>query len=98
MSYDVTVGADSLNYTSNMRRFFADFGVYPPDWHGRNRHAVGREITAALAKIERADRDALRAEYDAANGWGRVDTAIGFLRKVRNECVRELPDDVKVWW
>jgi hypothetical protein len=96
MSYDVDAGIDSHNYTSNMRQFFVDFGVYPPSWNGKDRNVVADEIDGALASIEANRLETLKAEYNAPNGWGDVETAIKFLRSVRNSCRREIPQTVHV--
>lgn len=96
MSYDVTVGGESFNYTSNMRPFFKQFGVYPPDWAGRTRHEVARDIGKALERIQSLEPSVLRAGYDNPNGWGSVDTAVAFLRQVREACL--VPDRVEVFW
>lgn len=96
MSYDVDAGMDWFNYTSNMRRFFTDFGAYPGDWHGRSRHEVADEIDVAIKQIEANDLNALKREYDASNGWGDVEGATQFLRDVRDACRYELPETVEV--
>ena len=98
MSYDVNAGKDWVNYTSNMRRFFTDFDVYPPDWDGASRHEVADRIDAALVSINVNQMSTLKDEYDAPNGWGTVDTAIGFLTRVRDACRYELPEKVQVSW
>ena len=81
-----------------MRRFFIDFDVYPPEWHGLNREAVAMKIEAALESIRVNDLDTLKAEYDAANGWGSVEGAIEFLEAVKGSCRREVSETVEVWW
>lgn len=100
MSYDVTAGGESFNYTSNMSRFFKDFGVYPGSWEGRNRFEVADEIDLAFTSIEANQISALKSEYDAPNGWGDVEGATKFLREVRGGCRMEayvIPDSVSVW-
>ncbi|UOE45498.1 hypothetical protein [Agromyces larvae] len=96
MSFDVQAGLDWHNYTSNMHRFFRDFDAYPPDWDGMDRYEVAERIDAALTMIESNDLGALKAEYDAPNGWGSVETAIGFLRSVRDSCRQVVPKRVRV--
>lgn len=98
MSYDVYVGGEGHNYTSNLRAFFIDFHVYPPDWKGRPRAEVAAEIEAGLAMIRSNDLPTLRAEYNPPNGWGSVDSAIEWLSEVRVSCLRELPEMVGVSW
>lgn len=96
MSYDVTAGGEWFNYTSNMHRFFKDFGAYPGDWEGRSRYEVADELDVAIKQIQSNDLDALKREYDAPNEWGEVGSATQFLRKVRDACRRELPVNVEV--
>ena len=55
MSYDVSAGNREENYTSNMSRFFTDFGAWPGGWAGRDRKEVGREIGQALRDEEKQD-------------------------------------------
>lgn len=98
MSYDVYIGTADLNITSNMARFFRDFGVYPPDWDGRNRKQVAAEIDAALEKISACDPDELAAEYDDPNGWGSAPIAVEWLQRVAAEGHYEMPDTVQVSW
>lgn len=98
MSYDVEAGTADFNFTSNMRRFFTDFGVYPPSWDGVSRHEVADQIDTALASINTNSMSALKSEYDASNGWGKVEHAIGFLTRVRDACRYEIPEKVKVGW
>lgn len=98
MSYDVAAGNREENYTSNMRRFFTDFGAYPGDWAARDRKEVGREIGQALRRIAREDWDRLHAEYDAPDGWGDVESATRFLIRVWAGCFYEVPETVEVWW
>jgi hypothetical protein len=101
MSYDVNVGNESVNMTSNMLPLFVDFDVYPPDWHGRPRAVVGAEIGEGLRRItlsRDADRAAFDAKYDAPNGWGNVPDALRFLIACYLGCFYEVPDTVHVWW
>lgn len=103
MSYDVYVGGDSYNYTSNMRRFFDDMGAHPISWVGRDRKEVGREIGEALRKIARLVKSnggwsTLKMTYDAKNGWGDVEGATRFLIYIWSACFEEIPDTVDVWY
>lgn len=97
MSYDVDVGTADENYTSNMATFFRAFSAYPPEWHGRHRQEVGREIGEALRRIARTDRDILE-RFNAPNGWGTWESATQFLIRVYLGCFEELPDTVEVSW
>lgn len=99
MSYDITVLDEEFNYTSNMGRFFMDFGVYPPDWTGKPRAAVGASIRSALESIRANRIETLKTEYDAPNGWGSAETAIDFLERVAAACEKPRPaysDEVSV--
>lgn len=101
MSYDVEVGGEDVNYTSNMRPMMSEFGMYPPDWDGRNRREVGLEIGAGLRRLVRerdADRAAFDRKYDAPNGWGSVDTALRWLLGIYFACFYEMPETVRVWF
>ena len=97
MSYDVTVGGEWFNYTSNMSKFFRDFDVYPPDWDGIRRYALSHTLKHGLANINSFDRAALAKKYDAENGWGSVDSAIDWLERIYEASVKEL-DIVEVSW
>ena len=98
MSYDVDAGKDWHNITSNLGKFFNDFGVYPPDWDGKPRREVADQIDLALQSISANRLETLKAEYDSPNGWGKVENGIKFLEKVRDSCRYELPEEVRVWW
>lgn len=98
MSYDVSIGSEGFNYTSNMAQFFRDFGVYPPDWKGRSRAEVAAEINAALLRIMEIPTAELAEDYDAPNGWGDVTSAIEFLTKVRDAGLAIIPNTVEVSW
>lgn len=98
MSYDVYIGHEWANYTSNMGQFFRDFGVYPPDWKGRPRREVALEINAALIKIVEIPTPELAEKYDAPNGWGDVESAIQFLIKIRDAGLAPIPETVEVSW
>lgn len=91
MSYDVTVGTKEFNYTSNMRKFFVDFGVHPRDMHGEPPHEVAFRIAQALKDILLYGFEDLKSEYDAPNGWGSVEGAIRFLMDIYMACITE-PD------
>lgn len=99
MSYDIDVSNEEFNYTVNMRQFFVDFDVFPKDWDGVHRDEVAAQIDHALKLIGMHDIELLKEAYDSPNGWGKVENAITFLRKVRAACVREMhdPNYAYVW-
>lgn len=97
MSYDVTVGTQEFNYTSNMGQFFADFAVHPADLHGEQPYEVAFKISLALSDIARYGFEELTYDYDAPNGWGTVEGAIQFLLDIYMACITEPDvDTVKV--
>ncbi len=98
MSYDISIGQGWHNYTSNMAAFFRDFGVYPPDWNGMKRSEVAKSIEAGLEKISQHEIADLASKYDAPNGWGSVETAVGFLRSVLVDANAVMPEVVEVSW
>jgi len=90
MSYDVYADCPCCektaielgNYTSNMYRFFKDFGVYPRDFDGITAPALRTLLKSGMDNILveiRKDRAALSAKYNAPNGWGEVQSAIDWL-------------------
>lgn len=103
MSYDVYVGNQSFNYTTNMGLFLQDFGAHPHDWADRDRKEVGREIGEALRKIAKLKKhdggwQVLDILYSAPNGWGDVEGATRFLIHVWSACFEEISDTVDVWY
>lgn len=96
MSYDVDAGKGWHNITYNLHQFFKDFDVYPPDWDGKPRAEVADRIDQALVSIRANRLEALKAEYDAPNGWGLVEHGIEFLEQVRDSCRYQLPEIVRV--
>ena len=93
MSYDVTVGTKDFNYTSNMGKFFMDFGVHPWDMHGEPPYEVAVRITQALRDIARYGFGELTYDYDAPNGWGDVEGATRFLMDIYMACITETDVD-----
>lgn len=96
MSYDVTVLLSEFNYTSNMRKLFIDFDVYPPDWNGLPRAAVAVKLIVGLEKLHAEDMNTLGEKYDADNGWGTVESAIAWLEGIRDACLAPLDERVYV--
>lgn len=97
MSYDIKVGTQEFNYTSNMAQFFADFAVHPADMHGEPPYEVAHRISLALNNIPRFEYEALMRDFDNPNGWGTVEGAIQFLMDIYMACITESDvDTVKV--
>ncbi|XAI96548.1 hypothetical protein [Microcystis phage Mae-JY35] len=99
MSYDVSIGDVSLNYTFNMARLFYDLipnydvecrgGLFAIDG------LTGKEATGVLsAAFENINHDycalngasGFREKYDAPNGWGSTDGAMIFLARILAGC------------
>lgn len=94
MSYDIDVGTQDFNYTSNMHKFFKDFGVHPlDDLHGKTPQEAAFWIAAALLRMSHWDYTELCEQYDSQNGWGSVDTAMKFLFDVYVACLTETDVD-----
>ena len=96
MSYDIDVYCPCCestllglgNYTSNMKKFFVDFGVYPKDFDGGTPESVREALKAGLANILveiRKDRAALDTKYNPANKWGNVQSAINWLTEMEQK-------------
>jgi hypothetical protein len=97
MSYDVSAGGESVNFTSNLGPFLDRFGTHPRTWQEQPRAEVATRIDTALAEIRSYSLADLKERYDPTNGWGDVEGAIRFLETVRDLCRREIPDAVEVW-
>lgn len=124
MSYDISIGDHSFNYTWNMAPLFRDHiedsgaggGIKELDGKtgaeaapvlGKAFRALERTIrrlhddeTKPTWKDEKGQRKAarsgdkaMRAKYDAENGWGTTLSAVIFLGELMAACV-ECPDDV----
>lgn len=93
MSYDVSVGSESFNYTSNMAQMFKDLGAYPPDWHGMTASDLAHSVSLALHRAVSMTRWTLM-EYDAENGWGNWESALEWLWRIRDEAVRTSPKSI----
>lgn len=94
MSYDVTIGKFSANYTSNVWLMFHNHilrdritGVQALD--GLTGRAAGVILAHAIEAIhdESCARDGL-AHYDSANGWGNATGAVLFLARILGACHR----------
>jgi hypothetical protein len=97
VSYDVDVGDESFNMTSNMSKFFVHYGVYPPELDAKPALDVAVCIEAALQSIMATDTDKLDT-FDDPGGWGNWSAAVGFLREIRAACCRVPGDTVRVSW
>lgn len=104
MSYDITIGDKSFNYTSNVGRLFYDH--IPDTGKGGGLRelvgATGHEAVNILAPAFEAMNEtrhrlyvdgaigepAFSAEYDAKNGWGSLIGAIIFLAQVMGACAQ----------
>lgn len=101
MSYDVSIGDFSRNYTSNIRAMFyrhipSGDGLRGLD--GMSGRQAFQILASAWEGIDRERFDTLRdgvvgepdfcAKYDAPNGWGSTIGAIMFLGSVMAACAQ----------
>lgn len=98
MSYDVTIGDDWLNYTSNLARLFYDHIPETEASRGGLHELNGKTGADCLPILKDAfDRlnhsycdtnstRAFRARYDAPNGWGSTDGALIYLARIMARC------------
>lgn len=102
MSYDVSIGPRSFNYTSNASALFYDHiadvtaggGIH--ELHGKTGREACQIIQEALERINRTRHDLWSvnavgepkffARYDAPNGWGSALGAILFLSQILGAC------------
>jgi len=91
VSYDVSIGEEWFNYTSNMREFFIAFGAYPMDWNGAAAKEVEISITYALQAIATHPTSYLQ-EFSADNGWGSWESALYWLWEIRDAVGRADPN------
>ena len=102
MSYDVSIGSASLNYTSNGAALFYDH-IPATDSRGGLHELdgkTGKQAVAILAeawdRINRTRHDlwladdvgepAFCAKYDAPNGWGSTVGGLTFLGLIMSAC------------
>jgi len=102
MSYDVSIGKESFNYTFNVAPLFYDH-IPAQDSRGGLHELDGKTGKQAAAIIgaafERIDQTRLReyatgansdatfcAKYDAPNGWGSTVGGLIFLGKIMAAC------------
>lgn len=94
MSYDLYVGDEWFNYTYNMSQFFDDYCVSPKrDLDGLTGRQAYLRIYFALSEILNDYDSDLETRYNSANGWGSVETAFDWLRKVMVAC-KNHPDEI----
>lgn len=99
MSYDVSIGDQSFNYTSNVAKLWYDH--IPDDGKGGGLHELhgltGKEAVALLGEaFSRIDdarfgngRDhAFFSQYDAANGWGSAYGGLLFMARIMTACAK----------
>ena len=91
MSYDVDVqhrgSVDRFNYTYNLSPFFRRFGLDINSFHGQPAEIVAARIVVGLEEAATIPLPLLKESYDPENGWGSVESAIGFLHDIRRACV-----------
>lgn len=103
MSYDVSIGRESFNYTWNMSQFFRDHIDGDDNGGGINElmDKTGAEafiiLRSALYAIHHTylslGDGGISERYDAPNGWGTVIGAIIFLSQIMAACA-ESPDEM----
>lgn len=112
MSYDVSIGKESFNYTSNVAALFYDH-IPKQDSRGGLHELDGKTGKQALAIIRSAfDRiqntrrqlwregatgdPELCAKYDAPNGWGSTVGGLLFLAQIMAACTENPRSRVSV--
>ena len=108
MSYDLYIGDESFNYTSNLASLFYDHIPAQRDRGGLHelRGLTGRQAANLLADaFERihathfrsGSTRAFRSKYDAENGWGSTDGALLFLARFMGACHANPRKRVGLW-
>ncbi len=106
MSYDVSIGDFSQNYTSNVARLFYDHipqqrsrgGLH--ELHGLTGSQAARVIVQAFERIHSTHLRDYRdfcSNYDPENGWGCTVGALIFLANIMGACVENPRKKVSVW-
>lgn len=112
MSYDVSIGTESFNYTYNLGPFFRDAimdygkGGGIRELHGVTGARACMILTTAFEDIHRVYLNEWRssvpgaqqflAKYDAPNGWGSTVGAMIFLAQILAACSRNRRSKVHV--
>lgn len=108
MSYDVSIGDFSGNYTSNVSGLWYDH--MPEGLRGLD-GKTGRQAVAVIGDafdrihrtiIDLRDDGAVGeprfcAKYDAKNGWGSTIGALVFLAQIMVACQRHPRHKLRVW-
>lgn len=107
MSYDVTVGEESFNYTSNVSKLWYDHidgGL--ADIHGKTGAEVAVILANSFARLRETylrvwesggfGATAFNQMYDAPNGWGSTVGAIIFIGEILAACLRNPTETVHV--
>lgn len=109
MSYDIYIGDENYNYTSNLAKLFYDHipaaeeggrgGLH--ELHGKTGKQAGDILADAFTRIDRSAyrNDNLKgfcARYDAPNGWGSTVGALLFLSCVMAACYRNPRKRVRI--
>lgn len=102
MSYDVGIGSESFNFTSNVSKLFYDH--IPDTGKGGGLHEIrgltGKQAVAVLHEaFDRIERRRIElwqtndvgephfcARYDVANGWGSAVGGLIFLAQILAAC------------
>lgn len=93
MSYDVSIGDQSFNYTYNLAGFFRQFKVRPADWNEMRADQLAFAIGTALRDISGHTGCAL-SQYDPDNGWGSWQQATTWLTEVMVACIENPGEEV----
>lgn len=102
MSYDISIGGESFNYTYNVSKLFYDHiadngqGGGLRELDGKTGKACGDIISVAFEEIQRTylndwsekhvGEPVFCARYDSKNGWGSTVGALIFLSKIMAAC------------
>lgn len=110
MSYDVSIGDCSFNYTSNVSHF-----LYKHFPNGNGLHGIcgmtGKQAQSEfsgfwesvhrelidLCKEGDVGEPNLCARYDAPNGWGSLVGAIIFISRIQSACEKYPRRKISVW-
>jgi hypothetical protein len=97
VSYDIYIGGEGFNYTSNLAPLFYDHipaansrgGLH--ELHGLTGKQAASILADALDRIHSTylrsgSTRAFRAKYDASNGWGSTDGALLFIARIMAAC------------
>lgn len=106
MSYDVSIGNESFNYTWSMTQFFRDHIEGNENGGGLNElmDKTGAEafiiLRGAIDNIHTTyltlGKDEICRRYDSSNGWGSVIGAIIFISQVMAACAANSDEKVLV--